>query len=256
MAEDPETGKQEYKPVVQTFIREKAVLVHIFIDDEEIITTPEHPFYVEGKGFVSAGELNKEDFLRTSEHKKLFIKDIQKEYLEKPVKVYNFEVEGFHTYYVSEKSILVHNACTVPGVTFEGTIYRNIDERYDPLDIDYTVKNNHRYTGVGEKGLYFGSSERIVKAEVGNYISDFSGRKTYSYDVKLDNMLNLTDPKVRDYFGVTLDQLTIPNGPTKYIETQRIGKIAIDNGYNGILAPSASADGGINIILFNLKGVK
>ena len=25
--------------------------------------------------------------------------------------MYNFEVEGFHTYYVSEKSILVHNLC-------------------------------------------------------------------------------------------------------------------------------------------------
>ena len=31
---------------------------------------------------------------------------------------------------------------------------------------------------------------------------------------------------------------------TKYVETQRIGKIAIYSGYNGILAPSARADGG------------
>ncbi|WP_083862122.1 hypothetical protein [Flavobacterium sp. B17] len=31
--------------------------------------------------------------------------------LSKKVKVYNFEVEGNHNYYVSEKGILVHNNC-------------------------------------------------------------------------------------------------------------------------------------------------
>lgn len=69
-------------------------------------------------------------------------------------------------------------------------------------------------------------------------------------------MLDLTYPKVRKHLGVTLDQLIIPNGSTKYVETQRIGKIAIDSGYNGILALSARNDGGINIILFNTKGIK
>ena len=31
--------------------------------------------------------------------------------LESPIKVYNFEVEDFHTYYVGEQSVLVHNEC-------------------------------------------------------------------------------------------------------------------------------------------------
>ena len=31
--------------------------------------------------------------------------------LEAPVKVYNFNVEDYHTYYVSEYGILVHNVC-------------------------------------------------------------------------------------------------------------------------------------------------
>jgi hypothetical protein len=30
------------------------------------------------------------------------------------VKVYNFEVEGFHTYFVSDLEVLVHNSCTRP----------------------------------------------------------------------------------------------------------------------------------------------
>ena len=36
---------------------------------------------------------------------------VQHEILESPITVYNFEVEEFHTYYVGEQSVLVHNAC-------------------------------------------------------------------------------------------------------------------------------------------------
>ena len=36
---------------------------------------------------------------------------MQHELLEAPVKVYNFQVEDYHTYYVAEVSVLVHNSC-------------------------------------------------------------------------------------------------------------------------------------------------
>lgn len=38
-----------------------------------------------------------------------------------PTKVYNFEVEDFHTYYVGDNSVLVHNVCLVKkkGVKIE-----------------------------------------------------------------------------------------------------------------------------------------
>ena len=42
----------------------------------------------------------------------MVIEWIQHEILESPVKVYNFEVEDFHTYFVGESSVLVHNQCT------------------------------------------------------------------------------------------------------------------------------------------------
>ena len=41
----------------------------------------------------------------------VIIEKVQHEILEAPIKVYNFEVEDFHTYYVGSNSILVHNAC-------------------------------------------------------------------------------------------------------------------------------------------------
>ena len=51
------------------------------------------------------------NILRTSDKQNPQVTKVEKEYLDEPIKVYNFEVEDFHTYYVSEKSILVHNGC-------------------------------------------------------------------------------------------------------------------------------------------------
>ncbi len=39
------------------------------------------------------------------------IKSIKEEKLSEPETTYNFEVEDFHTYYVGESEVLVHNAC-------------------------------------------------------------------------------------------------------------------------------------------------
>ena len=39
------------------------------------------------------------------------IEQVQHELLESPEITYNFEVEDFHTYYVSDASVFVHNKC-------------------------------------------------------------------------------------------------------------------------------------------------
>lgn len=44
------------------------------------------------------------------------IKSIKVEKLSKPETTYNFEVEDFHTYFVGESEVLVHNACKPENV--------------------------------------------------------------------------------------------------------------------------------------------
>ena len=51
------------------------------------------------------------DILVTVNGEYVTVEKVQHEILENPVKVYNFEVAGFHTYFVSESNILVHNLC-------------------------------------------------------------------------------------------------------------------------------------------------
>ena len=54
---DPETMKISPKTVLETYIREVTTLVHLTVNGEEIVTTVDHPFYVNNRGFVNAGEL-------------------------------------------------------------------------------------------------------------------------------------------------------------------------------------------------------
>ena len=124
-SENPETGEKELKEVVQTFVNETDELVHVHVNGEEIITTPEHPFYVPTKGWIGAVHLRAGDILVLQNGKYVIVEKIQHEILETPVTVYNFEVEDFHTYYVSNSAILVHNTCGVKS-TFSQIIKNDV----------------------------------------------------------------------------------------------------------------------------------
>ena len=111
-SENPETGEKGLKRVVQTFENETDELVHIKVNGEEIVTTPEHPFYVPRQGWTEAIKLRAGDILVLVNGKEVVVEKVQHEILETPIKVYNFEVEDYHTYYVSNSGVLVHNMCS------------------------------------------------------------------------------------------------------------------------------------------------
>ena len=111
-SENTETGKKELKKVLSVSVTETTTLVHVTAENGTVINTTEnHPFYVEGKGWCAAAELEAGDVLRTEDGEQETVKSVQTEKLDKAVKVYNLEIEGSHTYYVSADSVLVHNAC-------------------------------------------------------------------------------------------------------------------------------------------------
>jgi hypothetical protein len=101
----------EYKAVLETYVRKTKELVHLYFNGEEIMTTSDHPFYVVDKGFVNAIDLCIGSKLMNNDGEIVEIEQIYREILAlETVKVYNLKVEDFHTYYVGENSILVHNA--------------------------------------------------------------------------------------------------------------------------------------------------
>lgn len=111
---DAATGKSGFKEVVRLYVKETAVLIHITVSGEEITTTPDHPFRV-GSIWISAKDLRAGDLLTLADGSKAAIEKIQTETLTEPVAVYNFEVADFHTYYVGNSQVLVHNDCRAGG---------------------------------------------------------------------------------------------------------------------------------------------
>ncbi|MBR5422698.1 MAG: toxin C-terminal domain-containing protein [Clostridia bacterium] len=128
-ATDPETGETALKKVLQTFVNEADELVHVYVNSDEIICTNEHPFYVPQKGWTAACELRAGDILVSVNGKYVVVEQVQHEILENPVKVYNFEVEGFHTYFVGKNSLIVHNLCEADEVAKQ-LGYKKVNGQY------------------------------------------------------------------------------------------------------------------------------
>ena len=106
-----ETCEVALKPVVETYVNETDELMHIHVNGQEILTTPGHPFYSPVKGWTSAVQLRAGDILVLVNGEYVIVEQVQHELLEAPVKVYNFNVEDYHTYYVTDSGVLVHNRC-------------------------------------------------------------------------------------------------------------------------------------------------
>lgn len=66
---------------------------------------------IPNKGWVAAGSLCAGDVLLLQNGNYTIIERIQYRSLETPIKVFNFEVADFHTYYVGKSAVLVHNTC-------------------------------------------------------------------------------------------------------------------------------------------------
>lgn len=112
---------------------------------------------------------------------------------------------------------------------------------------------SHRYSEPGVGAVYGGTTKKTALEEVRHYddkVGYDSSLRKYKYkDVKIDDVLDLTDPATRDHLGVSLDDLT-KTGPGQYDITHEIGRSAKEMGYKGIVAPSARNPGGANVIVF------
>ncbi|MBR0342204.1 MAG: hypothetical protein IJH64_08160, partial [Oscillospiraceae bacterium] len=120
--------------VVRFFDNGEKEVVRLYIDREdggriEFVCTPSHRFYVIDKGWLSAGELESGDQCLTSQGGRTGF--VLREAVSEKKRVYNFEVEGQHTYFVGDErvGVLVHNACPMCGGSKEIKVYAKKTER-------------------------------------------------------------------------------------------------------------------------------
>ncbi|MCM1297231.1 MAG: HINT domain-containing protein [Prevotella sp.] len=116
-AYDEETKEKALKKVKQLFRKETKEWMHLFIENpiskviEEIICTPSHRICIEGKGWIKASNIIESDEVLLYNNASGIVQRIELEKLEQPEETYNFEVEDYHNYFVSEECVLVHNDC-------------------------------------------------------------------------------------------------------------------------------------------------
>jgi hypothetical protein len=102
-----ETGEKSLKKVKQVFVKESNEILHLETIESEIDATTNHPFYVTGKGWVAAGDLVVGDEVHTLNGDTDTVTGFKLAKLDKPISVYNLEIEDFQTYFVED--LLVHN---------------------------------------------------------------------------------------------------------------------------------------------------
>ena len=111
LSRDSATGEQGLREVTELYGSQTSELIHVDLGDETITATPAHPFWVQGLGWVDAGEFSAGDEVSLAQGGSATVVSVVREHLQSPQDVYNFEVADLHTYFVASAGVWVHNAC-------------------------------------------------------------------------------------------------------------------------------------------------
>ena len=223
-------GSIEKRKVLHVFKRKPSALIRVWLKSgQSIVCTPNHPFWVEGKGYIAAQKLTKDDYVVHLHYKGARCKEsgligkarVDSVEILEPTGdgtfgglcpdgfVYNLEVEGNHNYFVD--GILVHNCHHAAAST-----YRKVIDHFTPrLLLGFTATPNRadkvRLDDVFEKIIF----QRDLRWGVQNgWLSDiFCRRVTVGYDLsavktrggdfapgELDEALDGTEQAVADAY--------------------------------------------------------
>ena len=158
-AYNSEIGKTELKEVLCVWVKETDKILHVSTSyGETIDTTTNHPFYVEEKGWVAAGDLVVGDTLVTVDGDEVEVTNVELEKLAEPILVYNLDVADFDTYFVGEYGALVHNYSKrnqklagkehpVSGVLFDSDANPQFESFFDAvIDVEnYTSSDKKQF---------------------------------------------------------------------------------------------------------------
>ena len=161
-AYNPETDETGLKEVLNVWVKETDEILHVSTSDGETIdTTTNHPFYVDSKGWVAAGDLEVGDTLIIVDGNEVEVTDLELEKLAEPILVYNLDVADFHTYFVGEYGVLVHNyevkslIGDSPALSREAEkAGKNVKVQNEINDLINKFLSGNENPGIGSKNLF------------------------------------------------------------------------------------------------------
>jgi hypothetical protein len=132
LSQSPHTGELSFRPVVDTTVRPPSGTIKLAVNQETIVTTRGHRFWVTGDGWKMAKQLKAGEQVITAAG----AVDLHSLSQGTEETAYNLEVGQFHTYFVGENRVLAHdNTCPqptpniVPGVGASARVSAQLAER-------------------------------------------------------------------------------------------------------------------------------
>jgi len=179
LAYNEERGEEGEYPVTHLFTRIAPESIAVTVGEEEIVTTPEHEFYT-ANGWVEAQDLAIGDTLVRLGGKTATVIDLEPH--EDSTRVYNFEVDEAHTYYVSAERVIVHNVNNVTcsnlqrtsGLQYNGNQFDLIEANLQIGVHTGSPTNRNVRNAVNTPG---GQYPRLIISEI-NYVDDQARAKT------------------------------------------------------------------------------
>ncbi|MBX9787724.1 MAG: HINT domain-containing protein, partial [Pirellulales bacterium] len=176
LSRDEETGEQAYQPILETIVTHPARLYSVVYRvagssrEERLVCTGEHPFYVAARReFVAASELAAGDSIPLAGGSEAIVTAVVNEDAPRgeTLTTYNMEVARFHTYFVGDAGLWVHNAADRLCEMFKGVLSRELDKPGATIasaaKIVQDAVTQVRLAGKLSKGDYFEILGSIVK---------------------------------------------------------------------------------------------
>lgn len=142
-ARNEETLEVGYQLVEAVFQRSVHKLINLTMKGKRIQSTIEHPFWIEGKGYVEAEELEIGDKIVCFAEENIRIEEVEKIEIflsEDSIVVYNLRIAEWHTYFVGELGIWVHNATN----NYQDTIDALVAKLKEEKEIDENELNGQQ----------------------------------------------------------------------------------------------------------------
>ncbi|MCG8668324.1 MAG: HINT domain-containing protein, partial [Pseudomonadales bacterium] len=148
------TYTDNFNPITKLHSRSVSSYYMVIVGTNIIYTTEEHPFWVQGEGWVKASELEFGNAVATNTGDTL-IKGVSK--IDKEAQVFNLTVANDHTYFIEEPGLWVHNAnsaCDIMTQRFNQLLARIDDPQLrEKLLRDAEVNEDFREAFVNDPSL-------------------------------------------------------------------------------------------------------
>ncbi len=131
LAKNALTGEQDWRPITETFVIPDNEVYELLLDTGDatpsrLTVSETHPFYVPARGWVESQSLNPGDVIETDTFSAAVVISLNDLHCREAT--YNFTVDEFHSYYVSQDRVLVHNQNgIVCNLTGDGEVTKNAD---------------------------------------------------------------------------------------------------------------------------------